>query len=267
MRTLPTLALLGLATMACSPGVANGAAAFDRTHSLFEALLGEHVADGRVDYARLRGNPQPLDAYLATLASLSPAGLKALPRSDQLAYWINAYNAFVLKSVTEHYPLRRGGIVGLAFPANSIWQISGVWKDRRWPTAGGLVSLDQIEHEIIRPTFKDARTHFALVCASTSCPDLIAQAYRGEIIERQLTEQTRRFLHDPDKGVRLDAASGAVWVSKIFDWFEEDFEISGVLGFIAAHRPETESRSLLQRPGIDMKFLPYDWTLNDRERR
>ncbi len=277
MRTL--LILLLLCTAAPSARSARDPPPFDRSHALFDALLSEHVSAGHVDYRRLTEHPQALDEYLALLASLAPADLQALPRSDQLAYWINAYNAFALKSIIEHYPLRRRGIVGLAFPANSIWQITGVWKDRRWRAAGRTVSLDQIEHDIIRPVFQEPRSHFALVCASTSCPDLRAQAYRGEVIEEQLEEQTQRFLHDQRKGVRIDAAAGAIHLSKIFDWFAEDFaashppgqnypgldrEESGMLSFVANHRSDPELQRLLRESRIEVDFLPYDWTLNDR---
>jgi hypothetical protein len=271
--------LLLLCAASPSAGAAGDPQPFDRSHALFDALLAKHVEAGRVDYRRLTDHPQPLDEYLALLASLPPAALQAMPRSDQLAYWINAYNAFALKSVVEHYPLRRRGIVGLVFPANSIWQIAGVWKNRRWRAAGQTLSLDQIEHDIIRPVFKEPRSHFVLVCASTSCPDLGMRAYRGDALERQLNEQTRRFLHDPRKGVRIDAAAGTIHVSKIFDWFADDFalshpsepnhpgldrEESGVLSFIASHRTDSGLQRLLRESRIEVEFLPYDWTLNDR---
>ncbi len=277
MRTL--LILLLLCTAGSSARAASDPPPFDRAHAIFDALLSEHVSAGRIDYRRLTEHPQALNEYLALLASLAPADLQALPRSDQLAYWINAYNAFALKSIVEHYPLRRRGVVGLAFPANSIWQIPGVWKDARWRAAGRLVSLDEIEHDIIRPMFKEPRSHFALVCASRSCPDLRAQAYRGDVLEEQLNEQTQRFLHDPSKGVRIDAVAGTIHLSKIFDWFAEDFtashrprqnypgldrEESGALSFIANHRSDPELQRLLRESRIEVDFLPYDWTLNDR---
>lgn len=263
MRALPVLLLLCAA--ASSTGAASEAPRFDRSHALFDALLAQHVNAGRVDYRRLTRQPQALDDYLATLASLTPADLEALPRNDQLAFWINAYNALVLKSIIENYPLSRGSIIGLAFPANSIWQIPGVWKKPRWRAAGQSVSLDQIEHEIIRPVFKEPRSHFALVCASSSCPELRAGAYRGEVIEQQLDEQTRRFLQDPGRGVRIDAAAGTIYISKIFDWFAEDFgEETDILTFIARHRPDPELQRLQRESGIEIDHLPYDWTLNDR---
>jgi hypothetical protein len=265
VRTGPALILLVLGAMALAAEPAACAPAFDRNHAMLDALLAAHVAGGRVDYAGLSRQPQPLDDYLVMLAMLPAAELKALPRNDQLAFWINAYNAFVLKSVVEHFPLQRRSLVGLAFPANSIWQIAGVWKDPRWNAAGTLVSLDQIEHEIIRPRFNEPRAHFALVCASTSCPDLLEQAYRGDAIDRQLSDRTRRFLQDPGKGVRIDVAGGSVRISKIFDWFEEDFA-GGAPAFIAGHLMDPKLRAVLLDPRIEVEFLDYDWTLNDRAR-
>ena len=254
-------------------------AAFDRTHPLFDGLLRTQVIDGRVDYRRLVDDQDGLRAYLDQLAAVTPDELAAWPREDQLAFWINAYNAFVLMSVVEYYPLARHTLVGLAFPSNSIWQVPNVWKAARWHAANRLVSLDMLEHEIIRPNFREPRIHFALVCAARSCPNLRSEAYRGDRLNGQLEEQARRFLANPDKGLRLDARNHTVLLSKIFDWYGADFaqpspssaRFSGrngaeraVIEFVSSHSADPGVREFLRNPGITIGYLPYDWTLNDQ---
>jgi hypothetical protein len=238
-------------------------AAFDRSHSVFDAILRDHVVEGRVEYRRLVADPRALGTYIKDLGAVTPAELAGWPREDQLAFWINSYNAFVLMSVVERYPLRRHTLVGLAFPANSIWQVPGVWKAPRWRAAGHAVSLDMIEHKIIRPAFREPRIHFALVCAASSCPDLRAEAYRGDRLNEQLEDQARKFLANRDKGVRLE--NDRVLVSKIFDWYGGDFT-QGVLRFISNHSADPAIRESLQNARIRIGYLPYDWTLNDQAR-
>ncbi|MGH8132479.1 MAG: DUF547 domain-containing protein [Steroidobacteraceae bacterium] len=256
------------------PGVS--VAAFDRSHALFDALLHSHVINGRVDYRRLVADPGPLRAYLDSLGAVTAAELATWPHEDQLAFWINAYNAFVLMSVVEYYPLSRHTLVGLAFPANSIWQVPDVWKAARWRAASRTVSLDMIEHEIIRPIFRERRTHFALVCAASSCPNLRSEAYRGDRLDEQLEDQTRRFLADANKGLRLDRGNGKVLLSKIFEWYAADFGQAGgssaghsaaergVVEFVSTHTVDPGVREFLQDPTIRIGYLPYDWTLNDQ---
>ncbi len=256
--------------------------AFDRSHALFDALLRTYVSDGRVDYRRLVDDPHQLRAYLDELDALSPGELAAWPRADQLAFWINAYNAFVLMSVVERYPLSRHTIVGLAFPSNSIWQVPDVWKATRWHAAKRAVSLDMIEHEIIRPTFREPRVHFALVCAASSCPNLRSEAYRGDRLNEQLEDQARRFLAAAGKGIQLDARSDRVLLSKIFDWYGADFVAApdssappagrsrterGIIEFVSNHTADPAVRDFLHKPGIRLGYLPYDWALNDQPQR
>jgi len=254
-------------------------AAFDRSHTQFDALLHAHVIDGRVDYRRLADGPQGLRAYLDELGAVTPGEFATWPHEDQLAFWINAYNAFVLMSVVEHYPLTRHTLIGLAFPSDSIWQVPDVWKAARWRAAKRAVSLDMIEHEIIRPTFHEPRVHFALVCAASSCPNLRSEAYRGDRLDAQLEDQTRRFLADGNKGVRLDGSNTTVLVSKIFAWYGADFAQAldpsatsarrgraeqGVIIFVLRHTADPVVRETLRNPGTRLGYLPYDWTLNDQ---
>jgi hypothetical protein len=272
-RVSPSTWLWGLIVALVSPGIA--AAAFDRTHATLDGLLRRHVEDGRADYAALVEEARTLGTYLDSLEVVAPAELGGWPRDDQLAFWINAYNAFVLMSVVQHYPLSRHTLVGLAFPANSIWQVPDVWKDRRWSAAGRMVSLDIIEHEIIRPVFREPRVHFALVCAARSCPNLRSEAYRGDRLDSQLEDQARHFLANPHKGLLLDRERGKALVSKIFDWYgvdfapgprpasREDIEHS-ILQFIANRSPDAATGAFLLSGTTHLGYLTYDWTLNDR---
>jgi len=256
-------------------------AAFDRSHARFDALLHTYVVDGRVDYPGLVSDSRASRAYLSALGAVTPAELASWPRDDQLAFWINAYNAFVLMSVVEHYPLGRRTLVGLAFPSNSIWQVPDVWKATRWHAGGRTVSLDMIEPEIIRPTFREPRIHFALVCAARSCPNLRSEAYRGDRLDAQLEDQASRFLGDATKGLRIDARNHTALVSKIFDWYGVDFaqplhsaSAAGrdrrerdVIEFVSKHSGDPAIREFLRNSGIRLLYLPYDWRLNERARR
>ncbi len=262
--------------LAAGWGFVGSCAAFDRSHAALDVILREHVVRGRVDYRHLAREPSPLRSYLQSLAAVTPAELASASHNDQLAFWINAYNAFTLMTIAEHYPLSRGSFVGLVFPANSIWQIPNVWKDMRWRAAGRAVSLDLIENEIIRPQFREPRIHFALVCASRSCPDLRSEAYRGDRLDEQLEDQTRRFLADVEKGVRAEPARGILRLSKIFRWYRQDFELAGgaqtapndagrpgVLAFVAHHSTDGRLKSLARKPEVLVAYLDYDWSLNE----
>ena len=160
-------------------------------HAAWNALLGERVKDGVVDYAGLHKDPARLDAYLATLAATDPSDYA---REDQLAYWINAYNAFTIRLILDHYPTA------------SIRDVSRPWKRKQWNAGGTIYSLDHIEHTILRKQFKEPRIHFAIVCASIGCPDLQPRAFTGPGIETQLEQAARHFMQSP-KHVRTAAAS------------------------------------------------------------
>lgn len=255
-------------------GASAAALDFDHSHRKLGAVLEARVVEGRVDYAALAADRARLDAYLAELAAPGADEFAAWSSEQRLAYWLNAYNAFVLATVVEHYPIVGRTLVGLAFPRGSIWQIKGVWKGITHRVAGGReVSLDEIENQIIRKEFDDPRIHFALVCASLGCPDLTPEPYRADRLDEQLEERTRAFLSDVDKGVRLDG--NQVFVSKIFKWFDGDFESfagsdpcfealkprhAGPLSFIARYRPDLAT---LNCDRVEVDYLDYDWHLNE----
>jgi hypothetical protein len=258
------LAALLLAPMAVA------ASPFDHQHALLGEVLKRHVRDGLVDYAALQRERATLDRYAAQLAAVERQVVDGWSRDQRLAFWINAYNALTLRTIVDHYPIRRGSLVGVAFPANSIWQIPGAFKEARHRVAGQRLSLDDIEHRIIRPTFAEPRIHVALVCAARSCPVLRADPYVAARLDAQLAEQTRRFAADRSHGLRAAAGRRGVEVSSIFKWFGEDFaplaagnEKRGVLAFLAAYSDDPALLARLRDPATPVDYLDYDWTLND----
>ncbi|MHC5024676.1 MAG: VTT domain-containing protein [Planctomycetota bacterium] len=226
--------------------------AFD--HSTFDALLRAHVDDaGRVDYAGLKAQSTRLDQYIASLAD---APFDRLGRDEKLALLINAYNAFTLRLILDHQPLE------------SIKDIpaSRRWSARRWNVAGNVWSLDQIEHEQIRPRFAEPRIHFALVCAAAGCPVLRQEAYVAARLEEQLHAQAI-YAHTHDRWFRFDDEAGVVHLTKLYDWYGGDFrQVAGSeLAYAARYVPELKSALDAGRtPRI--RWLDYDWSLNGQDR-
>jgi hypothetical protein len=229
-------------------------------HGAFTVLLGKYVRDGQVDYGGLLKDRAALDAYLGTLRAVTKADYASWSESDRLAYWLNLYNAETLALMLD-FPgassIRKLGWFGWA---------SNPWKKERIPLKalrGGVISLDEVEQNIIRKEFREPRIHFALVCASRSCPKLRAEAYEGARLNAQLDDQARDFLHDPFKN-RWNAAHRTLSLSKIFDWYKADFEAAGgVVPFVARYLPGDEGKSVLAGP-VTVEFLDYDWSLNGR---
>jgi len=252
----PPLVLAGIAAVLTGPVLA---AMPD--HELFSAVLATHVKGDRVDYASLKTDAR-LPAYLGQLAATDPDKL-ATP-DEQLAFWLNAYNAYTLKLVIDREPeksiteLGKGGRVLGAIFKTSAWDIRfAEIGERRY-------TLNEIEHEIIRHKFKDARAHFALNCASGSCPILRPEAYQADQLNRQLDEQARQFLHDEARN-RFDRASKTAWLSPIFSWYQKDFghDERATLLAAAKYAPDEVRRSIEADPGAwSLKHLAYDWSLN-----
>ncbi len=210
------------------------------------------VAGVRVDYAGLAGDP----AWRSFVAGLEQASLPRDP-AGRLAFWINVYNVLAIDVVVRHRPVESIRDIG-------SW-LRPVWKQPVGKVAGRTVTLDEIEHRILRP-IGEPRIHAAIVCASTSCPSLRREAYRAERLERQLDAAMRDWLASPGKGLRVE--SDRVRLSRIFDWFAVDFEPAG--GALAFVRPSlvVSVRAALDALGPDppVEWLPYDWTLNDLAR-
>jgi hypothetical protein len=210
------------------------------------------AAGTRVDYAALRGDPD----WPRLVASLAAADPDALPgRAEKLAFWINAYNVLAIDWVVREGPVESIRDLGSL--------LRPVWKKKAGEIGGRDVTLDEIEHRILRP-LGEPRIHVAIVCASTSCPGLRREPFRAAALDRQLDEQARAFLADPRKGLAVDRGAGVARVSKIFDWFAGDFDASGgVRAFLARHAPAAERAWLAERgTRLELRWLEYDWRLN-----
>jgi hypothetical protein len=239
----------GAATAACPT--------IDHTHAAWTAILERRVTDGRVAYAALaRDDRDALERYLHQLSATCAADYEGWSRAERLAFWINAYNAFTVELVLDHYPITSIRTIG--------WLPGAAFRQAFIPMPGlkgGDVSLNDIEHDTLRADFREPRIHFALVCASTSCPPLRGEAYRAADLDAQLDDQARIFLRDPSKN-RFDPATNTLQLSRIFDWFRADFEA------VAESLPAYVARYLddprVNRPGVDVEFLDYDWSLNDQ---
>lgn len=270
--------LLVLAAFATAPWGAV-LAQFDHTHGAWTALLKKHVVvvdGGKASQARYAGfanDRAQLKGYLDRLSGVGEAEFSGWSKPQQMAFLINAYNAFTVEKILTRYP-----------DIKSIWDFGKVFgnpfKDKFFVLLGRPASLDDVEHGTLRAkgVFAEPRVHYAVNCASIGCPMLREEAYVAERLDAQLDEQARRFLSDRSRN-RFNAQKGSLEVSKIFDWFKEDWA-SGYRGF-DGKTPAIESREryfarhaklLADAPGDrkvveDAKaaivFLEYDWTLND----
>ena len=254
---------------------------FDHSYQKFGRILQTYVIGTRVDYAGLQKNKVTLDDIVEIFGQASAADLSNWTREQQISYWINAYNAFTLQAVVNHYPIQRKSLGWFrkslgwfdSTPRNSIRQISGVWNILRWNAAGTTVTLNEIEHKILRVKYDEPLIHFAINCASVSCSPIQKDPFIAEVLNHQLILATRAYLAS-DFGLKIDGMT--LKISKILDWYGEDF-IDGyahlinadrpenelaILGFVMKHGPE-KALELIQNGYPSIRFLNYDWSLND----
>lgn len=243
---------------------------FDHSHRDFNRLLEKYVSSGLVDYRGILEEEELLYRYTTSLAAVDQATVQGWSREKQLAFWINAYNALTIQAIIRRYPIRSRSLVGLFFPRNSILQISGVWNRLTFEVGGRSLTLGEIEHKILRKNFAEPRIHFAIVCASSSCPALRPEAYRFDILQAQLHDQAVRFINDPNRGSRFDTEKKRLHVSKIFKWFEEDFANdqtaeNPITAYIRPYlRNSVIADALAENGEIRLSYLPYDWSLNEQ---
>jgi len=220
-------------------------------NAIYAELLASNVSDGVVDYAGFKKNEEKLDQYLAILGSTD---VQALDRDGQMAFYINAYNAWTIKLILSGYP-------GVESIKDLGGFFSGPWKKEFVQLNGEIVTLDHIEHDILRPTYKDPRIHFAVNCASKGCPPLLAEPYYGSRLDSQLEKVARDFINNSEKNY-LD--ENKLYVSKIFKWFAEDFN-DDVIGFFLKYADDSLKNQLQERKDrIKVKYLDYDWSLNGK---
>ena len=257
--------------------ISNGLAiAFDHKHSIWDGLLKRHVVliDGgvssQVDYAGLQKQHKVLGSYLKGLSAVSKQEYGRWSKAEQLAFLINAYNAFTVELVLSGYP----GIKSIK-DLGSIFQ--SPWKKRFFTLLGEKRYLDDVEHQMIRRkgVFDEPRIHFAVNCASIGCPMLLKESYKAKTLDTQLDDVTRRFLSDRSRN-HYDIKRGRLSVSKIFKWYREDFE-SGYKGYTSLHTffkkyagqvsgSSRDAQKLLATGDYQIKYLDYDWRLNDLKR-
>jgi len=265
VRRLIALALLGASPLAAVPdskaatgpiadamsaAIARGTRSFD--HGIWNDLLANSVDDsGRVDYTYFQDHRDNLDRYLAALAAVDLSKLRA-PELEALL--LNAYNALTVASILDHPKV------------TTIRQIEGVWDETRHRVGRFEVTLDDIEHRLLRPFFRDPRIHFAVNCASASCAPLPRWAFRGADLDRQLEQRTRLFLSDA-RNVRIEGAT--LTLSRYFDWYGGDFTASGwkpradtVALFVALYATPEVAERLRSDGELKVEYSDYDWSLN-----
>lgn len=215
-------------------------------HSLWNNILKSHVSQsGKVNYQGIKVGQANLSKYLGQIAANKPSGND----NDQLAYWINAYNAYTVKLVIDHMPISSIKDIAAKVGTATPW-------DYKFANIGGTIySLNQIEHEIIRIQFDEPRIHFAVNCASKSCPKLRNEAFTGNVLDAQLTEQTKEFLLDKTKN---DLSSSPIKLSQLFDWFKDDFTKEVTLIEILNKYSQTKIAD-----SDAPIFLEYSWELNN----
>ena len=274
-RTFASLATVAL--LAVTPiGGESTADSFDHSYAEYGRLLRRHVIGIRVDYTALRRKQPALNALVSEFGQVTTGEFVAWSDTEQIAYLINAYNVFTLKAVIDHYPIKRRWF-DFFNPPNSIKQIPGVWSRLRWRAAGNEITLDDIEHGRLRRHYNEPRIHFAVNCASVSCPPLRPEPYVAARLERQLIIAAREFLAS-DLGVEVN--EDTLRVSRMLNWFGDDFieqysrlvETNGsakaraLVGVIAKYGPPEAAR-VAQSGNARIRFLKYDWSLNDTAAR
>ncbi len=253
MRRWPGILLLCLFIAGCSsgprsyrPGDPLSPGQF--SHAVWSDLVEAHVREGVVDYPGMQ-NSGCLDAYLTDLDRIDPTTLPA--RDGQLAFWINAYNAFAVKGILDGYS-----------PA-SLWGRYRYFIGREYRVGGAAINLYDLEREVLIAQFHEPLMHFAIVCASASCPKLQPWAYQPTQLDRQLDHVARAFINDPTRN-RFDRQKKVAFLSMIFKWFEQDFSraAGSVLAYVARYVDDAEFAKELMQPGYRVEFLEYDWSLN-----
>lgn len=221
------------------------------SHEIWNELLKKHVSDiGKVNYKGFQKDISTLDKYLKTLSDNHP-NPDSWTKEERLAYWINAYNAFTVKIVLKHYPVKSiKDITSFNIPmVHSVWDLKFI------EIEGHKYDLNNIEHQILRKKFDEPRIHFAINCASVSCPNLLNEAYLPESLEKQLQKQAVAFVNDNSKN---KLGQEEIEISKIFSWFKGDFTKKGTLvDFINQYAEEKISKN------VSVDFLSYDWNLNE----
>lgn len=264
MSVFLLLLTIGVSCVAQSAKVKKG---LEPQHTLYNHVLHKFVKAGRVDYAGLKKEPKVLERYLFTLSRIKEPQFKNWTKDQQLAWLINLYNATTLKLIIDHYPVKSIKKIGSFF--------KGPWDQPVVKLFGTTITLNKLEHQIIRPQYNEPRIHLALVCAAKGCPPLRSEAYIAKKLDAQLEDQTRQFLRNRLK-FRINTRYKTVYLSPIFKWYGNDFVSKyapkqgfsnlnkteqAVMNFCSKHL-STSKQQFLIKGGYAIKFLDYDWSLN-----
>ena len=219
-------------------------------HGEWDVLVKKHVSkNGMVDYQGFLKDKNQLQVYLDKLSANRPTSKWS--KNEKMAFWINAYNAFTVKLILDHYPINSIKDIKKGIPfVNSVWDITFI------PMGKEKIDLNYIEHSILRKEFKDPRIHAAINCASFSCPLLRNEAYYASRLDEQLNDAMRRFVNDSERN-QLDKSN--IKISKIFSWFAGDFKLNGLS--VVDYLNKYAKKRVQQNAKID--FLDYQWELND----
>ncbi|AFL84617.1 Protein of unknown function, DUF547 [Belliella baltica DSM 15883] len=223
------------------------------SHEDFDALLKKYVsATGVVNYKGLMNDKAKLNQYCELLSNNAP-DRNTWSKNEQLAYWINAYNAFTLKLIVDNYPVKS---IQDLHPKVKIPLINTVWHIKFFKIGGQDANLDEIEHKILRKEFEEPRIHFAINCASISCPPLLNEAFVSTKIDSQLDRVAKSFINDTR---RNKISSNQIEISKIFSWFKGDFTKNGnIIDYLNKYS------KVKINPKAKDSYLDYDWSLNEK---
>lgn len=222
-------------------------------HSAYDRLLKKYVNEkGLVNYKGFKSDEKALNDYLATLSKNPPAA--SWSKNEQMAFWINAYNAYTIRLILDHYPVKSIKDIGSKI---KIPFVTTPWAAKFFTIGGEKMSLDNIEHGILRKKFNDPRIHFTLVCASISCPRLRNEAYTADKLDAQMDDQGRDFLNNPSKNkIGKDEAQ----LSNYFNWYKGDWTKNGqsVVKWVNKYSNTKISDK------TDIEYLDYNWNLNEQ---
>jgi len=250
----------------------------DVAHADLDAVHRRFVdVNGRVDYHGLQRDPGRLDRYYLWMTRESPdSNPDRFPTTnDELAYWINAYNAAVLYTVVEYYPITSVTDVSAPFPLHLINDKIGFFFLQQVQIGGESTNLYDLENSLIRPRYEDPRVHFALNCASIGCPRLPQEAFAAARLDEQLERETFAFFAE-SRNLRFDHDEKKVYVSSILDWYESDFtewleknhpdQPPTLLTYVSMYGPKIHNAALMRarQENYEVDFIEYDWGLNDQ---
>jgi len=230
-------------------------AAGDMDYTIYDSMLKKYVSDGTIDYLKWKKND--LGLFEQYINGLAKASLTNLNENEQKAFWINAYNALTIYAVLKYIPAN-----GLLAKVFSVQMVLGFFDKITYRAAGEILTLDDIEKEKLRKTFHDPRVHFALVCASRSCPKIQNAVFKEAELEERLDGSARNFIQDTTRN-RLDQKNNVLDLSEIFKWYASDFIASSgtVIDFVKKYIGK-EGSGYLSIHTVKIQYLFYDWLVN-----